>query len=425
MLASFKSGTQTPNNKRLSKDNFFSKGNDFVNDITVSLEGKNINFKNEIVCKNNRYYFEVSNFEKVFGYSIKVIEDKLYAYKEIRKTDEANKDYVERNLLHPCVTYDKTNYISMIDLTEALNLTATWNYEKKELSFYKVREKFTQESRSHRKRPALIRFEDVSAGETYTSSDNLQKMRIVSDFMYSKAVPFHIAWIPRYKDPENGIDNDLLTIYSLSNVDFVYTLDYMISKGGIVGLHGYTHQYGNEQSVIGSEFGDNLCSTLEETKARIEASISTAKNLDIPYSFFESPHYSSSKEQQQTVFENYFDYMFEASKAEYTTKPYLSKNNNKTIYVPAPLGYVYDGTGEGLMEKIRNKPQNYIAGFFYHPSIEFKFINLTTDKGYPEYEYSNTSVLHKILNCLSEEGYTPVKITDIKLGKQAKKTQGM
>jgi uncharacterized protein YdaL len=241
----------------------------------------------------------------------------------------------------------------------------------------------------------------------------------MSDYMHSKDVPFHIAWVPRYMNPEKGIDNNLLKIYSLSNVDFIYTMDYMISKGGIVGLHGYTHQYGAEESILGAEFGDKACFNLNETKSRIEASIATAKALNIPYEFFESPHYRSTKEQEQAVFENYFNYMFEPSKALFNNKPALSKGNNKTIYVPAPLGYIHDNDIDDMIKRIKTKPRDHIAAMFYHPSKEFQFIEITDRQGYHKYEYSQDSILHKLLNCLKEERYTPVRITDVRLEKKS------
>lgn len=36
----------------------------------------------------------------------------------------------------------------------------------------------------------------------------------------------------------------------------MYTLDYFIDRGGIIGLHGYTHQSGAEVSIDGIEFDE-------------------------------------------------------------------------------------------------------------------------------------------------------------------------
>jgi hypothetical protein len=400
--------------------NLSLKETSFINDVDLYIEGKKISSSKNLICKNNRYYFAVSDFEKIYNYKIKITNNTLFVYTEGSKNADSDSSYyTDRTLIHPYLEYDNTAYLSMIDMTESLNLTVFWDYDKKTLSFYKVREELSRETRQHSKRPALIRLEDVTAGAIYTNSDSLEKLRIMSDYMYSKDVPFHIAWVPRYMNPEKGIDNNLLEVYSLSNVDFIYTMDYMISKGGIVGLHGYTHQYGGEESIVGAEFGDKACFNLNETKSRIEASIATAKTLDIPYEFFESPHYRSTKEQEQAVFENYFNYMFEPSKALFNNKPALGKGNNKTIYVPAPLGYIHDNDIDDMIKRIKTKPRDHIAAMFYHPSKEFQFIAITNRQGYHKYEYSQDSILHKLLNCLKEERYTPVRITDVRLEKKS------
>jgi hypothetical protein len=417
ILASFNQSGQPLRGKRFS-NKLINAEYTLIRDVDLSIEDTKINSRNNILCKNNRYYFDTYAFESVLGYKVKVDNNRLIAYSE-DSIDTDNKNYMDRELIHDCLYYRDTPYVSMIDLTEALNLTVAWDYEKNTLNFYKVREIIPQQHRGHFKRPALIRFEDVAAGTVYANKDSMSKLRIISDLMYSKNLPFHIAWIPRYMDPEKGIDNNLLENYSLSNVDFIYTLDYMISRGGIVGIHGYTHQYGAEESIVGSEFGDKWCSSLEETEKRIEAAINTAKELDIPYEFFESPHYRSTKEQQQAVFEKYFDYMFEPSKVLFNTRPAISKNN-RTIYVPAALGYVHDEDADDMINRIKTKPKDYLTAFFYHPTKEFQFITLKNDGGYPSYEYSENSILHKLLKCLNDEGYALVKITDIKL---AKKTQ--
>jgi hypothetical protein len=413
VLASFTQTGQPLKGKRFT-NKLINMEYTLIRDIDLYLDGKKITSKNSILCKNNRYYFDTSAFEELMDYRIKVENNKFIAYRE-DSMDTDNRSYIARELIHDCLYYRDTPYVSMIDLTEALNLTVSWDYDNSTLNLYKLRKEVPREVRNHFKRPALIRLEDVAAGTIYANSESMTKLRIISDLMYTKSVPFHIAWIPRYMNPEEGIDNNLLDVYSLANVDFVYTLDYMISHGGIVGIHGYTHQYGTEESIVGSEFGDKWCTDLVETKSRIEAAINTAKELNISYEFFESPHYRSTKEQQQVVFEKYFDYMFEPSKLLFNTRPALSKSNNRTIYVPAALGYVHDNDVEDMINRIKNKPKDHIAAFFYHPTKEFPFITLKSNFGYPDYDYSQDSILNRLLNCLNEEGYTVVKITDVKL----------
>jgi hypothetical protein len=70
-----------------------------------------------------------------------------------------------------------------------------------------------------------------------------------------------------------------------------------------------------------------------------------------------------------------------------------------------------------MIDKLKNKPKDEIAAFFYHPVKEFDYIILSKNNGQPDYEYSKDSMLHKLVKCFSDYGYTPVKITDIKLNK--------
>ncbi|MCM0650881.1 DUF2334 domain-containing protein [Clostridium swellfunianum] len=406
ILASFHSSKSAFNSKRFRKDAFSQMQSNIVKDVNIFIDNKDISSKDLILCNYNRYYFKVSDIETVLNCSIKLAEDTFSVYKDNSKS--------ERSYIHPYLTYDNTPYISMIDLTESLGLTLSWDYESKTLRFYKLKSELSRQSRKQYKKPALIRLEDITAGLSYKKSDNLQKLRIMSDLMYSRDLPFHIAWIPRYLKPSSNIDNDLLKVYSLSNVDFVYTLDYMTAKGGIIGLHGYSHQYDDTETCVGSEFGRNPKVTPEYTKERVELAINTAKQLDIPFEFFESPHYNSTKEQQQVI-EKYFDYMYEPAKNTYNTMPILSKGNNKTIYVPTPLGYVQNESAESIIKRINSKPKDHVASFFYHPYIEFDYIKLLNKDGYPEYDYSESSILKQILKALDAKGFSPVKITDIKI----------
>lgn len=421
VVSSFKEPSKLSKLNTYTSKGLAAKDIDIVEGLNLYYENKAIPAAYSVLSKNNRYYLSIMDFEKLLGYSIKIYEDKVYVYKDNRNIvidlkNNSYKVYFEKDLKNPCIVYRNEVYLSVIDLVNIFDLKTKWNYEKKELRFYDNRDTLPKETRTKFKRPALIRLEDVSAGTVYLNRDSLEKLRILSDFMYSKDVPFHVAWIPRYVNPKEGVDNDLLKVNSMVNADFIFSLDYLSTRGGIIGLHGYTHQYGDGESIVDSEFGDKWCKTPEETKQRVEAAINVAKELNIPYSFFESPHYRSTPEQQE-IFEKYFDYMYEPSKRLYNRRPALSKANSKTVYVPAPLGYVHDKEIEDMINRLKTKPRDSIASLFYHPTKEFEYITLTEKNGYPTYEYSENSILHKLLKAFSDQGYTPVKITDIKIKK--------
>ena len=82
-------------------------------------------------------------------------------------------------------------------------------------------------------------------------------------------------------------------------------LDYLINSGGEVGLHGYTHQSDDQRSLNGTELSRKYNSSDKETREVIENAINTSVALNIPCSFFESPHYKATLNQKKII-EEYF-----------------------------------------------------------------------------------------------------------------------
>lgn len=404
-------------NKYSNKDGTVSDA-EIINELNLYFEGIRIKADSKVIFKNNRYYFCIKDFKEAAGLKVEDSGNKIVIYIDNRKIQADYKKNTfktdkESCFRVPSLVYKNMRYLSLIDLTEMLDLKTVWNYERKDIRLFKNRDSLLRKPRKRLKRPALIRLEDVTSGADYSTSQELQKLRIVADLFNSRELPFHIAWIPRYVKPKEGIDKDLTKQFNMSNADFVFTLDYLLNKGGIVGLHGYTHQHGDEESGEGTEFGLEGNPSVEWAEARAKAAIASAKKLNIPYEFFESPHYSSTILQQK-VFEKYFDYIFEPAQGVWNNSLYLSKTNKRTIYVPAPLGYVKDKNIEEMLEGIRNNSEKSLGALFYHPYKEFEEIELEL-QGYPYYKYSSSSMLNKILDCLEEEGYSLARISDIKV----------
>jgi hypothetical protein len=404
-------------NKYSNKDGTVEESN-VINDLVIYFEGYRIKTNNKIIFKNNRYYVTINDLKEFAGLKIDDSGDKVIVYIDNRKIEvdykkNSFKTDSESCFRVPSLFYKNIRYLSLIDITEMMDLKIVWNYERKEIRLYKNIDSLLRKPRKRFKRPALIRLEDVTAGSDYATSEELQKLRIVSDLLSSRELPFHIAWIPRYMKPKEGIDNDLTKRFNMYNAEFIFTLDYMINKGGIIGLHGYSHQYEEGESGVDSEFGLEGNPSVEWAEIRAKAAIATAKQLNIPYEFFESPHYSSTVLQQK-VFEKYFDYIFEPAQGVWNDIPYVSKTNKRTIYVPAPLGYVKDNNIEEMLKEIRENSEKTLGALFYHPYKEFEEIEVEW-QGYPYYKYASTSMLNKILDCLEDEGYSLVKICDIKV----------
>ncbi|NSA89467.1 DUF2334 domain-containing protein [Clostridium beijerinckii] len=150
---------------------------------------------------------------------------------------------------------DNVLYISLFDMCRILRIRSKWDYRRSTISLYWDKSNY-KNCGSVCGRAALIRFEDITAGGEYLDSDNLEKLRVVADYMFSAGMQFHIAWIPRFVDPQDGIDNDISKDYSMPNANFLFTMEYLLNRNGIIGLHGYTHQYGDEVSAVGTEFND-------------------------------------------------------------------------------------------------------------------------------------------------------------------------
>lgn len=417
LLNSFSNTNNTDNcNDYLNKDQEV-KADNIASDMEFYFENRKLRIGNSIIFKNNRYYISLKDFKETSIFNIEEYGSNATVYYKNRiiRLDYKNnrlKDETEKCFRVPSIYYRNLYYVSLIDIAEMFNLKTCWNYEGKLIKLYHSKDDSSRQPRKKLKKPALLRLEDVTAGVEYDTSEALQKLRIIADLLYSRSLPFHIAWIPRYKKPKADIDNDLLKNFIIYNADFIFTLDYMINRGGIVGLHGYTHQHEDGESVEDSEFGLEGNPSTDWAEERAAAAIATAKQLNIPYYFFESPHYSSTILQQK-IFEKYFNYIFEPAQGVWNDKPYKSINNNRTIYVPAPWGYVEDNNIDDMLKRIRSKSEDQLGALFYHPYKEFDYIKLS-ESGYPVYEYSEEAMLKQILSCLEEEKYSMVKITDIK-----------
>ena len=133
----------------------------------------------------------------------------------------------------------------------------------------------------------MIRLEDIGPGGNYGSLEGLGKLRAVMDYIEVKKIPYHMAVIPRWVNveadgtwTERGIHdaNPILVVRH-----FIKLLQTGEKQGAILGMHGYSHQFGdsiqasdNQNSGTGDEFHvkGNL-----ETKERSIAANALSKVL--------------------------------------------------------------------------------------------------------------------------------------------------
>jgi uncharacterized protein YdaL len=87
---------------------------------------------------------------------------------------------------------------------------------------------------------ALVRLEDIDAGDDPNDLIN------AANYLFSQGVPFSMAVIPQYVDPQ-GVDSGtgVPTYLSLAQAPpaLLSAIKYALTKGGTLVDHGYTHQY--------------------------------------------------------------------------------------------------------------------------------------------------------------------------------------
>lgn len=86
----------------------------------------------------------------------------------------------------------------------------------------------------------LVRLEDVGA------LVDVQDMKTLTDYLFTRSIPFSIAVIPHYTDPLGKYNNGIpQTIPLVNATQLKRALDYAKVRGGAIVEHGYTHQYSN------------------------------------------------------------------------------------------------------------------------------------------------------------------------------------
>jgi hypothetical protein len=390
--------------------------------IAVTFEGDPLDSTCPIRVVNNRYYLPLAALAECMRGTLTIDGDvaTIAVHSVSVSLDTARSHYTVSgtgsDLKQSAVIADGQIYVSLFDLQKMLNLAVDWDEETETINLFWSRGKPSEAMQPMGGRPALVRFEDVTSAQRYSSEDSLERLRIVFDYCYARGIPMQLGWVPRFVDPANGIDSAPAEDYSMHNADFVYTLDYFADRNGLVGLHGYTHQYGNGVSIYSTEFDEDHNTTESDISKRIRCALYDASALDIPVSFFESPHYSASP-YQKSIIGQYFDTIYEYRLSGHEKNITRVTMGTRTVtYIPTPLGYVDGITVDtsAMIRRIRSLEAGELGSFFYHPDFESDFIALSRgDDGYPSYEYSADSPLHRIVDTFLAGGYTFVGIDSL------------
>lgn len=370
----------------------------------------------KIYEKNLRYYISIDDM--VEDGTVHAEENKILSKKNNDYIDLDKKEILKGNealgLRGEVLDINNKKYISINDFKELLNLRDDWYENKNSIYFFEGENPNIDSSyKVENGKAAVIRIEDVSAGGVFSQDNNMEKMKYLGDYFKANNIVFHIAWIPRYINPKEGIDNDLLKNNNFENIHFINMLDHLLNRGAVIGLHGYTHQHNKEISGVGVELKWNVNNRNNDVLNVVESSLRTANTLNIPIGFFESPHYKADRSQQKII-EEYFPIMFEPYAGYWNLNPLISLSNKSTLYVPAPLGYVKDD-GQTVARRIRTWGDDIFTGFFIHP---YKFLGSIKDKNDTEnndeiYSFDEDSMILKIISALKERGCKTITVDEL------------
>ncbi|WP_143318522.1 DUF2334 domain-containing protein [Clostridium sp. HBUAS56017] len=385
-----------------------------ISQTSINLLGNPIN-NIKVLEKAQRYYIPLKSICTVLGFSLVKNNSEFILTKDNMNYILSNTDCIingqSYSLRGNLIFYENKEYISISDIEYIFNLVADFDMNNKVISL------LTPLSNSNKSeneltdgKVALIRLEDFSAESVLLSESGQMKFKIIGNYLNSQGIKYHIAWVPRYKSPSNNIDNDLLSNISIENVGFINTLDYLINHGGQVGLHGYSHQAGNNTSISGIELSHKYNSSEEATRSVLENAIDTASALNIPCTFFESPHYKATSKQKEVIKE-YFQYLYEPNSI-LTFHKIQRENNN--LFIPTPLGYVDNLDVSSIEKGLAHPTPGELASLFYHPYKELNFINFSKENFGVKVDYSSSSPLQQIVTSINRYNYRTIHVSDLK-----------
>lgn len=264
--------------------------------------------------------------------------------------------------------------------------------------------------------PAYIRLEDVHP------LVEPKKLMAIAEILEEKEIPYMVAVIPVYVNPETNEVHDFSDYPSLLNV-----LKYIQSHGGSIVMHGYTHQFRSTETGEGFEFWDvkyNMPIYHEPDEQVVKESRNDfASQLDYEHSrqqqllfettyiedkltkgvkelakhgiyplAFEAPHYTMSQNGYQ-VTANYFStYVGQVQISDrdweiMVPAPYITTPSflHGMELLPETIGYVDPEDPKAIEKMVKNALEmsivrdGIIAGF-YHPYLGVeKFIELINE----------------------------------------------
>lgn len=253
--------------------------------------------------------------------------------------------------------------------------------------------------------PGYIRLEDIHP------LVDPEKLKETGEVLIENDIPFMMAVIPVYTDPDTGKRSHFS--------DYPETLEVikdLQENGGSVVLHGYTHQYRTSETGEGFEFWDVENNTpvykegsdptpikrpddfhtreayqdymaelkafeKEYTETKLNKGIQELTGFGLYPLAFEAPHYTMSQHGYEIASQFFSTYVGQMQlsdenwqvmdSAPYTTSP--SFTHGMTV-LPETLGYVEPDNNHAAEEIVQKAKQQLLVrdgmvSFFYHPYL--------------------------------------------------------
>ncbi|MCL2577695.1 MAG: DUF2334 domain-containing protein [Defluviitaleaceae bacterium] len=252
-------------------------------------------------------------------------------------------------------------------------------------------------------RHALMRIEDVAAFGDWQQPNELIKMRAIADLLWERDAVFSIAWVPVFVRPLDDYRNDPRD-YTRYNMEFVFTIDYWLSRGGELGLHGYTHQRGTQNSIGGHEFGTGVSD--EDTIQSFEQQLAATAHFGWTANYFTFPKHIGTRRQFEIAGE-FFDVVWPHPYSRAIHDAYrVQQGDREVIFFNTPQDHTHSESDEDVAAMIRRiNGAGEIANFFFHTHLEYNFMTIERDEtGKPTVIHDTNSPLHRILDALKENG---------------------
>jgi uncharacterized protein YdaL len=274
---------------------------------------------------------------------------------------------------------------------------------------------FFEQSPSTGKKKAYLRLEDIHP------ASEPEKLKEIATLLKERNIPYMVVVIPVYTNPETNE-----TKHFSDAKEVVKVLQYMQDNGGSIILHGYNHQYRQQETAEGFEFwdvennspiyqgADGVYKTREDfsTEEEYKAHIEEGKKFERKYIeervvngvtelvshelyplAFEAPHYTMSQAGYE-VLSNYF--------STYVGQVQISDTDWKTMYkppyvstpsflhgmklLPETIGFVDPNKIEEDINRMSEQALAYtkvsdgMVGGFYHPYLGVGLLRQLVDK---------------------------------------------